>query len=500
MVRARLTSAGWHGDAAWSERIGRWEWAHHAVFTWNPAAWNGTAMHRPWINVEWGWQAILAAVGFSPALWGLLAVAVLGLTVTAWWAWAPVRVTRPRVSLALGAILLCFLSYDVAWTFRPMLLSLMAWSLLIGITLRARTRPRWWLAVPPLAALWANLHGDFLLIFAWLAFEAAWAAVLQIVPRSRGGHVGRPAAFGRYLASAGAGALAAVVLATPHHWQTLTYSLWLSRNPWIHRHISEWQPPVPHWTPFWMLTLAITLGMALRYALAEDRDALRPWWIWSVVIAVVSLSAIRYIVYLGVPLGGMFWSSAAPGPARPTFSRRAWGLGVGLLTGTVLVWGHPSWPAFLATTYRPLRPVAAWLNAHPHPGLVYFNLNYAGVLEQLGVAHLYADGRVDFFLRYSTRPMTEVHWMFHPSLAVLHTLRREGVTRLLMLRPTLRRVADLRAAHWRHVLTLDGVRLWQAPPSPSSSPATAAPPHPTPYPWLLPIHPAHPTFVPQKGL
>lgn len=236
-VRLRLTTLGWHGDAAWSMLIGQWEVHHAQIFHENPIGWNGRALHRPWIDVEWGWQWILGTIGFSSRLWILPSLAAVGYVASILWAWAPLRARRPSVILPVIAVLIAWIPERWVWTFRPTWFSISAWALLLGIALRARTQPRWRLAVIPLMALWANLHGDFLLILALLVFEGTWAAWDRIgMLWTRRAPwpwpfaiTTRAPAYGRYWALSVLGSLGTLAIATPNHWRTLTYSVWLSR-------------------------------------------------------------------------------------------------------------------------------------------------------------------------------------------------------------------------------------------------------------------------------
>lgn len=489
---------GWEGIDAWSFHIGVWEWVHHQPMTVNPAAWNGSALHRRWVNVEWGWQAILAAVGYQPRLWTFLAACMAGLLATAWWAWKPLASTRGRPWGAVaGAFGILLVTQQVLWTFRPMLVSFSLWAVLIGITVRMHRDARWAWGIIPITIIWANLHGDFLLAFAWLGFEGAWALVGRWRPTWL--DTPRPSGFGWTIVGTGIGSVLGVVLATPNHLATLTYSLWLSSQSWIHRYIVEWQPLSLAMHPFDFFGIAVALAVIIRLLIHPWRPDQIPWFLWSCIIFSASLVHQRFLPYIGVPLAGLWWSGwknvKDSSDSPPTFLRWLPAGIIGGMTIAVLTFGHPPWTGYTRTA-RTLHSTAQWLIQHPRPGALYMEPN-SGILEQFGVRHLYTDGRYGLFLRDApARLWLVIAWQYpHQGLAdnhlvadrifhhpvhgwtaaaqatqALHGLMTTGVTRWIPSAPV--SFADrqaLRHARWTATALPTGLIVWQAPPSTSTT-------------------------------
>jgi hypothetical protein len=128
---------------------------------------------RPWINHEWLAEAVMAAAydaggpaGLVVCKWLLVAIAT---AVAAW------RLLATATPLSLAAFALCVLTgvLPLAQTFRPHTFSASLMAVAIFVLAAAETRPRraWWLA--PLFAVWANVHGGWLV---GLGTVAAWAA------------------------------------------------------------------------------------------------------------------------------------------------------------------------------------------------------------------------------------------------------------------------------------------------------------------------------------
>jgi len=229
-----------------------------------------------------------------------------------------------------------------------------------------------------------------------------------------------------------------------------------------------------------VLGIGLFVGLGVRSALARDRAVMHPWLLWSTVIAVMGLTSVRDFEYLGPAIGGLFWSTAPAAADSMALSPKAWAGwvsgGLVALGASVWLWGHPPWAQFLRNAYDPSLPAAQWLRTHPHPGLLFVNQDFAGILEQEGVHHLFVDGRIDFFLRYSHRAQLETVWFcphlsHHLSLArTLQQLQHLGVTRWMAPSSTPTTLAErqaLQAAHWTPVAHPGTWTLWQAP---SSSP------------------------------
>jgi hypothetical protein len=140
---------------------------------------------RRWVNHEWLAEAIMGAAydaggpgGLVAVKWLLVAIAT-GVGCQRLLAWfSPVGLALPALALAVVMGVL-----PLAQTFRPHTFSVALFALTLAALAAAERRWQraWWLL--PLAALWANLHGGWLVglgtVGAWatgrLAFDAAIA-------------------------------------------------------------------------------------------------------------------------------------------------------------------------------------------------------------------------------------------------------------------------------------------------------------------------------------
>jgi hypothetical protein len=140
-------------DTFWALRAGQdlWRTGHVPLVD----TYSHTAAGRPWPNHEWLWQAL--AYGLHRA--GGLPLLSLGAGAMVTAAYAVIYRLMAGRPWARIAILVAGLTLGTnVWVLRPQVASLLLLAVLIWLLVRGRN----WL-VPPLFALWANLHGGVVL-------------------------------------------------------------------------------------------------------------------------------------------------------------------------------------------------------------------------------------------------------------------------------------------------------------------------------------------------
>ena len=234
-----------------------------------------TAFGYLWRNHEWLSQVALAAVYNGFGVFGLklvkllcaaatISLIALGLAETA----APARVQRAVLALTAVALL-------PQIQFRPQLATFVLLSVILVLLARDtyRTCSRLWPLVP-IFALWANLHGGYLV---GVAAVATYAAVVAADELRRGRGWGR----GAWLAATTA-ACAFATLANPDGidtWRTVMNSI---TDPLVHKGLAEWQPLLNRigfqWHAYapaviiYLLPLALFAALALSLFLAPTMD------------------------------------------------------------------------------------------------------------------------------------------------------------------------------------------------------------------------------------
>lgn len=304
---------------------------------------------------------------------------------------------------ATGAALACALQ---SLTLRPQTFSLLLACGALAILEASRRGPRWRWGLPPLMALWANLHG---------AFPLGWALIFLDNLEHRRKSAGAPSAEHGAGAGApaplGAGALAAdllTLLAPLAHPQgrDLLQHLLLNAQRSRARGISEWAGPA----------LASPAGLALLLAAA---GTLALWWLGGrlpgaraarvLVLGIPAVLAARMVAWFGVGMAPAWAELAARLPSRRAAVAPERAVPASLLAMPVLMvalclpWGREG-ARWLPEERRPLERGAAlaavdWLAAARASGNVWAPFDWAGYVEWklFGRARLFADGRVALF-------------------------------------------------------------------------------------------------------
>ncbi len=197
-------------------------------------SWTFTANGRPWLDQQWGAQVALAQI-YAVAGWTGLVILratlvglISGLILLAIRLRAPAMRPRTAALLALAA----FVVMAPALALRPQLLAMALFTLTLVLLAARRTHPRAIWFIPVIAAVWANVHGSFI-----LAPVLVGIALVEGI-RERSGT--RADARRRCIVLI---ATLAATVATPFGWRVWEYAFGIARNAQITSQISEWQPP-----------------------------------------------------------------------------------------------------------------------------------------------------------------------------------------------------------------------------------------------------------------
>ena len=245
-------------DLAYQLRAGADILAGHGIPTVD--TWTFTVAGTPWLDQQWGAQAILAAV-FGVLGWTGLAVLRAALVATTFWlvlgairsAWsiASVRAGGSAIASSSRTATLITLGFFAvaapALALRPQLFAIVLFAATLRILVERSQHPRRLWLVPVMAAAWANLHGSFPLVVVLAAL--AWLdeiSLLRVPPPPGHPH---PRLRRRLLGSTGlaiiAGVSALATLVNPSGFDVWGYVRDLAADPAITSVISEWRPPSP---------------------------------------------------------------------------------------------------------------------------------------------------------------------------------------------------------------------------------------------------------------
>ncbi|NMP24163.1 hypothetical protein [Sulfobacillus harzensis] len=459
-------NGGVTGDVWWVWKAGQWMVAHHRILMHDPAGWNGAALAgHSWVNLEWGWELFLYVANphLNPWIFMLL-LGIFELVMLVGFVWA-MRTMAPRLAPELiMALYMIYATFAFPFTvkLRAEMFSYMAFPFLLGILWRGREDSRWLWLLTPFAALWANMHGSWLMIGVLGGLEV----MMSLAGR-------RWNAAGRQLLWAVVLPVLSGVLLTPEHIRVLTYAWWLDHNKEITTHIQEWLP-----IDFRQLSLAVW-GVATLAAWVWRGWAHRryPWILdlWFLGITLAFFDEIRMLTYFGLVF--MLWWGYGLGHSRPyqdwlppnRGDKPFYG---GVAIATLLSFGI----AFGVMSSHPNRvnndpvpaPVMTWLHQHAYPGVLAPDA-VGGFLIAHNIHGVYMDGRADFYLANGRRFQQYISLISGTDKPrrVASILKQGDVTVMAWPKSMLNPSFDwfLSGYHWRVRLRAKGWIVAQAPSS-----------------------------------
>jgi hypothetical protein len=262
------------GDTGWHIRTGELVLATGSAPSADPFSFSRSG--QPWFAWEWLSDTIFAIVHAKLGLAGLatLAALILALSATALFTWMLRR--EYGLWIALAVSLAAVSASSVHYLARPHVFSILFYTLTLWLMDedRGSGSARLWLLVP-LCALWANLHGAFVVLPATLALAAAIAFL-----RGRGGAARRYAMVTL--------ACAAASLANPYGWQLHVHIATYLNSSWILNHVQEFQSPNIRSEGMQMFAVLLLAGVALA-----SRAMARRRWLEGILVLVWSFAALR---------------------------------------------------------------------------------------------------------------------------------------------------------------------------------------------------------------
>lgn len=457
-VFAMATRVATDSDTWWHLRAGAWMVEHRSLLRTDP--FSLTRQGQPWVYP--GWLAQLALYGVFALLGhpGLNLLVGASVVIAFWAVWK----VMPAPELWRGFVLvLAAAAAGVFWAARPHIFTFALFGVWVALLERWQTgdwRSVGWL--PPLMALWVNLHGGFAAGFLLLAAYGAGEVLARWLPRllriaTQMADSKRPSLAA--LGLSGALSLAAVSL-NPHGPAMLLYPFRTVSIGVLRQYIEEWQSPNfhrPEVQPFlWLLLL-----VAAFLALSPRRP--RAGKLLSVLgFAALALMAGRNIALFALPAAPVLarhgWLTLQPlaariGRGREVEPRLAARLNLALfgLAGlaVVLKVSQPLDPAFNERALAERFPAGAvaYLREAGPPGPLFNSYNWGGyVLWTLYPAYLsFVDGRTDLFDDEVLESYVEA-WRGGDGWR--EVFERWGI-RLVLLEPDAPLLLRLRASGWR---------------------------------------------------
>ena len=389
----------------------------------NVDTWSVVGAGRPWTSQDWLANVILA-LGERMGAWGETALSFLfgALTLLAFWIlWRAIAIRLPTIGWASRVVWLSFglLLAGPVMGVRVQVLDLLMATGVVWILWRYQLdpRPRWLVALPLIAALWANLHAGWVLLFLLSGAVLVGEAVDRVLRREP---AGQPPLTWPQLGSLAVAILAsaAALALNPNGVALYAYPFDTVGITALNRYVMEWFPADLGSIFGWLLLGFVVVGVLPVFIFARHRlrtsDALI-----LVGLTVMAWQAIRFLLIVG-PIGGAIVAVVlSPVISASRFGRATAGILARLarpaggtrgrvnaaLAGVLLVLGigvallRTSPPAQSAEIARVLPAGAVvWMDANDPGSRIFNRYEWGGYIgEHRPQQPIFMDGRADVY-------------------------------------------------------------------------------------------------------
>jgi hypothetical protein len=365
-------------------------------------------MHgQPWTNHSWGAQIILLGVWRLAGNWGL-ALYVAGLATAGMY--LIYRMSAGGTYLRAFAVIIGAAAAAVFWSPRPQMLSFFLSTVVLFILMLYKRKgiDRLWL-LPPIMALWGNLHAGFSIGFIFIGGVIA-GEILNNLFNKNAAHIIGWRGIGKLILVALVSA--AALLINPYGVQMLLVPFQTVGIGALRAYIQEWNPPNfanREVLPFLLLLIivAVVLLISARKRRWDWTDAVLAGGTAAMGllagrnIAVFAVAATPILTYHLVPyMEARGWVMQPLQRVSPRMARlNAVLLGVVLL-GALAKIVLTLEPRFVAAEQAKALPIAAaaHLHAHPPQQQMFNSYNFGGYLMYAAPnVPVFVDGRTDLY-------------------------------------------------------------------------------------------------------
>lgn len=384
-------------DAYYHLATGRWMLDHQEIP--DRGIFSATFGDRPWHDNEWGFQVLVASIGVAEVSadgvleltrGGTVALILLrALALAATLALLSAQMARagvPALTRATAVVLAAFLTFNnLFWAIRPQILTYLAVAATTYLLGRDRDGCRWagW-AILGIIALWANVHGAFIIGIVLLGAETIGAAI------------DRSPRFQRLALWTALAPLAACL--NPHGYLQVLHPFVYLLRPEIHAGNAEWTRPDFLHLPLFVLTAVLLVIAMARAGRPRMDDVVRA-------VAVVGLltTAIRHLPIAALVLAPMLAvyglaavrrrGRSSPGPAVAAVAT----ICIVVLSGAKFVGPVPE---FTERTVRPMPEQAVrWIAGSGVEGAGFNAYRFGGFLmfRLYPSERVFMDGRNDLY-------------------------------------------------------------------------------------------------------
>ena len=305
-------------DVGWHIRTGEYILDHHTVP--HTDLYSFSKPGAPWFAWEWLADVLDAFLFRLAGLKGVVLTAGILIVLFATILMRRIVDAGAHLFAALLVTLLSVGSASMHFLARPHVFTLVFVSISMAIIEADRRGANpariWWLV--PLALLWTNLHGGFLILIAILGLTTVGSAIEAWMQRPAGAAPDwTPALRWAKLTTA----CGAVSLINPYGWGLHLHVVEYLRSDWIRKVVQEFQSPT--FRDENMLQFEALLFIGLIAAGTHFRRSKVTEALWILFLAYLSLSSVRHVPIFVTAVGPLiameltgWWRAAAEGASK----------------------------------------------------------------------------------------------------------------------------------------------------------------------------------------
>lgn len=307
------------GDTGWHIRTGEWilqtgSIPRHDLFSFSRP-------NAPWTAWEWLSDVVFAKLYAWHGLTAVCGACALVLCLASGILFSCLLARGVGLWLAAGAAFAATSASTIHYLARPHVFSILLFTAGLWVLDRdRRSRSHLLWLLPPLTALWCNLHGGFTL---WLA--VLWLLVLaSAFERDK-------AACARYLRLAAL--CSAATLLNPYGWNLHRHIAEYLASPWIMKAVQEFQPPQIRAENMLVFAVLLVSAAALAARAAARGEWFEPLLVWALGLA--ALRSARHVPFFAMAAAlviasefALWWHAASSRRPRRSASRVLWEMGL----------------------------------------------------------------------------------------------------------------------------------------------------------------------------
>lgn len=310
------------GDTFWALKVGEWIAKNKSIPSQDTFSW--TAYGKPWVAHEWLFDYLIYQFHAGLGYYGIILFVFIGLFFITYYLWKLYAEENRNSVLTIIVFTIVIFMLQCGIAARPQVYGYMFFVYFFYVLYRRRNM-LW--TLPPVAVVWANMHGSVVLGIAMLVFQLTYDTVYTYIENKR------------LSISKGLLAVTFIVplcsLINPYGINLWFASLQQITNE-FNQQIVEWKPP-DFSEPIWLFAylVIIVMTVCVSFSSKEILDKRKIYFLSIYLLGTFyeAITGVRYFPYLAI-CWGLFFLTLLP---NNMFTEKSWNKKVALLLTALII-------------------------------------------------------------------------------------------------------------------------------------------------------------------